>query len=80
MREKGQENLWKVLGIFCWSEGWNPANVGVIQYSMYSTREESHSGWGLHYCHTGVHTNVMAITVAISVALVAVTVLLQQCT
>ena len=39
-----------------------------------------HSGWGLHYCHTAVHTNVTAVTFATSVTFVAVylTVLWQQ--
>ena len=39
-----------------------------------------HSSWDSHYCHTAVHTNVMAVTIITSVTSVVVTVLCQRCT
>ena len=45
----------------------------------HTTQEESHSGWDLHYCHTAVHTDVTAVTIATSVmSVVYLTVLWQQ--
>ena len=48
-----------------------------LQNSVYTggIPQRWHSGLGLRYCHTAVHTNVTAVKIAASVTSVVVTVL-----